>query len=108
MKRKPKELPALSQVRKHYYLDEYVVIAPKRSGRPFTVSDKPKTGLSIKRSHLAIEDEHPLFELRDSGGHWIVKVVKNLYPALAQDNPKAYGKQEIVLETNQANVMFCY
>ncbi len=102
----PKDPLAQSQVRKHYYLDEYVVIAPKRSHRPFTVSDKHKSGLSVKKTHLPIEDDPAVYELTDEHGHWLVKAVKNLYPALSADNPKAYGQQEIVLETSREGTLF--
>jgi len=97
---------AQSQIRKHYYLDEYVVIAPKRNDRPFTISDKSKSGLSVKKGHMPIEGDPSVFEIKDDQGRWIVKVVENLYPALTIDNPKAYGRQEIVLETSAQGALF--
>lgn len=107
MVKRVRPTPAAAQIRKHYYLDEYVVIAPKRGDRPFTLSDKHKDGVSVKKGNLPIEDDPSVFEITDDAGRWVVKVVKNLYPALTTRNPKAYGQQEIVLETNRQGSLFC-
>lgn len=106
MKRNKASKRPPSQVRKHYYLNQYVVIAPKRKDRPFSVSDKPKSGVSVKSKPLPIENDPSVYELTDEHGEWLVKVVENLYPALSTNNPKAYGKQEIVLETQDENKLF--
>lgn len=96
-----------SQVRKHYYLDEYVVIAPKRENRPFTVRKSPgQNTVSVKQKNLPIENEKSLFEVKDSNGDWLVKVVRNKYPALSTTSKKAYGHQEIVLETSREGTPF--
>lgn len=96
-----------SQVRKHYYLDEYVVIAPKRENRPFTVrKSSGQDTVSVKQKNLPIENEKSLFEVKDRNGNWLVKVVKNKYPALSPTSKKAYGHQEIVLETSHEGTPF--
>ena len=97
-----------SEIRKHYYLDEYVIIAPKRKDRPFSVEDKNAKEVSVKKTALPIEDDPSLFEIPDpqDKSKWKIKVVENLYPALSPQNPKAYGLQEIVLETRERNKLF--
>ncbi len=96
-----------SQVRKHYYLDEYVVIAPKRENRPFTVrKSSGQDAVSVKQKNLPIENEKSLFEIKDRNGDWLVKVVKNKYPALSTASRQAYGHQEIVLETSHEGTPF--
>jgi UDPglucose--hexose-1-phosphate uridylyltransferase len=95
-----------SEVRKHYYLDEYVVIAPKRKDRPFSVHEEHAKEVSVKKAALPIENDPSVFEIPDENGKWKIKVVENLYPALTAKNPKAYGLQEIVLETKESNTFF--
>jgi UDPglucose--hexose-1-phosphate uridylyltransferase len=95
-----------AEIRKHYYLDEYVIIAPRRRDRPFNVSGKNAETVSIKKSKHSIEDDPSVFEIPDESGKWKIKVVENLYPALSPSNNKAFGIQEIVLETSRANTLF--
>lgn len=38
-----------------------------------------------------------------SGNNWQILVVENKYPALTLSNPKAYGKQEVIVETPSHN-----
>lgn len=93
----PAGVSGASEIRKHYFMNRYVVIAPKRNLRPDSFeasklqhkSDQPWAGVN----------DPALFELKNASGGWDVKVVANLYPALSADNPKAFGHQEIVIET---------
>lgn len=93
-----------SEIRKDYFLDRYVIIAPKRS-------KKPKKTL-IKRDVLSdsecffcrpqVDDPQKQIQIKDykvKKREWEVKVIGNLYPALTLDNLRAYGEQEIVIET---------
>lgn len=97
----------VSQVRKHYYADWYVVIAPQRSQRPKrTLARVP---LSQKNSlHHPIENVAPVYEIPGSqeSSDWIVKVIPNGYPAFTADNEYARGTQEIVLETPRLDTPF--
>lgn len=91
-----------AQVRKHYWLDQYVVIAPKRT-HALHHKDYAKTGI-LKEPPL--EAEKSVYELKKPDGDWAVKVIRNIYPAFSMDNPAAYGVQEVVLETNPTGVPF--
>lgn len=95
-----------SQVRKHYYRDQYVVIAPRRMRRPAR-SDR-RTVSSRKHSlHHSIEDTPSLLEIPDEkSGDWHVKVVPNAYPALEPSGEHPHGSQEVVLETPRLDVPF--
>jgi len=98
--------PGNSEIRKHYFLDRYVVIAPKRNLRPdsFAVATgEHKTETSTSR---AIEKDPAIFEIKGPDKKWQVKAIDNAYPALSLDNPKAFGKQEIIIETPDHNVEF--
>jgi UDPglucose--hexose-1-phosphate uridylyltransferase len=62
---------ANSEIRKHYFLDQFVVIA-----------------------------QYP------RGNQWDVKVIQNAFPAVSLDNDKAFGIQEVVINTPTHNVEF--
>lgn len=92
------------ELRKDYFLDSYVIIAPKREQRP----DKK---LPISEHHEAPGDadivhERGLYQLKNQAGEWIVKVIANKYPALTTTTPAAFGKQEVIIETPEHDVEF--
>jgi UDPglucose--hexose-1-phosphate uridylyltransferase len=97
-----------SEVRKDYIQDKYVIIAPHRNKRPHdtiqNVSPHPehnivdsvfsKTNLKKEKALLTIGSEKS----------WHLKVLANKYPAVSLNNPKAYGRQEVVVETPDPNI----
>lgn len=92
------------QLRKDYFLDNYVVIAPARSKRP----DKQKP---VAHEHETVGDpdivhERGLYQLKNQAGEWLVKVIANKYPALTPNTPEAFGKQEVIIETPEHDVDF--
>lgn len=94
-----------SQVRKHYYLDQHVVIAPKRSERPRQAKNQHTNEKQAQRRSIA--DETGIYETPGNNGEsWSVKVIDNKYPAFTPENEDARGKQEIVLETPKEQVPF--
>ncbi|MBI4101196.1 hypothetical protein HY441_01830 [Candidatus Microgenomates bacterium] len=92
-----------SEVRRHYYLDQYVVIAPKRTHALHHI-DYTKSG-ALKSPPL--ETETAILEIPGADDEWAVKVVRNLYPAFTPGNKQAFGIQEVVLETNPVDIPFC-
>ena len=68
-----------SEIRKDYLQDRYALIAPKRAGRFKKTSSCP----FCHRADLA--------------------VIQNLYPAFSPSNPKAYGRQEVIVDTPEHN-----
>lgn len=101
----PKSIPEASEIRKHYFLDRYVVIAPVRKLRPDGFGDTMPSHKLETTSSPAIEKEAGILEIKGRQD-WEVKVIENAYPTLTLDNPKAYGKQEIVIETPHHNLEF--
>jgi UDPglucose--hexose-1-phosphate uridylyltransferase len=103
-KAEPQTFP--SEIRKHYFLDRYVVIAPKRNLRPdsFAKANSPHKLETV--TSPPIEKDPPVAEYKRPDGSWMVKVVKNAFPALSLDSDMAYGKQEVVIETPEHNVEF--
>ncbi len=92
-----------SEIRKDYIQEKYVIIAPKRGKRPhelkITAPVKP-----IVSNDACIFCPHNLLSVpslyqQGPKANWQIKVIKNKYPAVSLNNPKAYGQQEIVIET---------
>jgi len=97
-----------SEVRKDYIQDKYVIIAPRRNKRPHDSSQNvpqhpehtvtnsvfSRTSLKDKKSLLTIGPEK----------NWYLKVIPNKFPAVSLNNPKAYGRQEVVIETADPNI----
>lgn len=91
-----------AQLRKDYINDYYALIAPKRHARPkdtvehfcpfFETADSPR-----------LDQQKEIYSTQNAGGHWLTKVVDNKFPSLTLDNPQAYGKQEIVIDTPLSN-----
>lgn len=94
----------MNEIRKHYFLDEYVIYAPIRLKRPhdYEVIERTKR---IKRCHFCQEMRSSHLRrfidvIKNHGKNWWdVAVVPNRYPAITLQNPKSYGKQEIIIET---------
>ncbi|NYT19651.1 MAG: DUF4921 family protein, partial [Methanosarcinales archaeon] len=111
----------MSEIRKHYFLDEYCIIAPGRSKRPSVFKAEKKAESSSNCVFCAgEEDKTPLATavykngsiLQDSESSrvrgWDVRCVPNLYPALAPNASEVnsdldvfpgYGFHEVIVET---------
>ena len=115
----------MTEIRKHYFLDEYCIIAVDRGKRPSDFK-KPKTDVGDSSNCPFCpgnEDKTPLAEavykggkvLKDENGNlvrdWDARCFPNLYPALGPNGSKTksdetkwlkqagYGFHEIVAET---------
>jgi len=89
-----------SEIRKAYLLDKYVIITPSRAKRPRDIKEEsiikrvdtcPFCPDNIARKNIVdkITDKKP----------WDVLSVKNVFPAVSLNNSKAYGAQEVIIET---------
>lgn len=92
-----------SEIRKDYFLDRYVIIAPKRNRRPHKILRKEEDQLGeCYFCSPRVDDpknETTIYEVKDDNGNWQIKVIENKFPALTLENLKAYGSQEIIIET---------
>lgn len=93
-----------AHLRKHYYLDQYVVVAPARAKRP--QQTKESVVSQKTEAHPKIEDSPSIYEVASKHGGWQVKVVENKYPAYTPENEHAEGAQEVVLETPEVGIPF--
>lgn len=90
-----------SEIRKDYIQDKYVIIAPRRKGRPDdfqkeVVEPNTDTVCVFCRGNV---DGRRILVTDGPRDKWNIAVLKNIYPAVSTDNPSAYGRQEVVVET---------
>ncbi|MDD4996195.1 MAG: galactose-1-phosphate uridylyltransferase [Patescibacteria group bacterium] len=94
----------ISEIRKDYFLNRYVIITPTRSKRPREtkiipafenkkIKDCPLCPGQIKKN--LIIKSYPSFKKQP----WSVMVIKNKYPIVSLTNQKSYGQHEVVIET---------
>ena len=90
------------EIRKDYVQEKYVIIAPSRVKRPHDTERPERVTKPTKKECVFepanINKEKALLTV-GSGKRWMIKVVKNKYPAVSPDYPKAYGHHEIVVES---------
>ncbi|MDD5692867.1 MAG: galactose-1-phosphate uridylyltransferase [Patescibacteria group bacterium] len=93
-----------SEIRKDYFQEKYVIVAPKRAKRPHKVLIKEEDQVTL--CHFCpdqIEKESIISKTSSHENGWDVLVINNKFPALIEDNPRAFGKQEVVIETPEHN-----
>jgi len=96
-----------AEVREDKIHDRFVIIAPGRAKRPQETKMTVKSGGQValvdeeKKCVFCPVNQRGIKGLYYAGdeNNWQVKVVKNIYPAVTADNEKAYGYQEVVIET---------
>lgn len=88
-----------SEIRKDYLLNKYVIITPGRALRPrdveeqtiiSRVSDCPFCPEKIDQKNVVDQIDAPEGKIISLG---------NVFPAVSLDNKKAYGAQEVIVET---------
>lgn len=90
-----------SEIRKHYFKDEYVVISPNRNKRPHMAIEQKE---ELKICHFCPEnfqDEIITYQDNNYHGDWEVISVINKFAALQPDNEEAYGQSEVIIETRK-------
>lgn len=92
------------EIRQDYIQEKYVIIAPKRGKRPHdTVKPKDSHKKQMVSSCIFcpnnLKDVPSLYK-KGKGQNWHINIIANKYPAVSLDNKKAYGRQEVVLETS--------
>lgn len=94
---------ASSEIRKDYVQEKYVIISPRRAERPRDVAVPPAPGAPTSNASCVFcpAQAKQAFTILTIGPEdsWQIKVIPNKYPAVSLDNPRAYGAQEVVIET---------
>jgi UDPglucose--hexose-1-phosphate uridylyltransferase len=93
-------LKPASEIRKDYFLDKYVVITPGRARRPRDLREDSVMHRDVKCG-LCPEGIEKNLIIEAIGGkkNWDVMVLKNKFPAVTLKNSKAFGTQEVIVET---------
>lgn len=89
-----------SEIRKHYFLNRYVIITPGRAKRPRDI--KEESVMQKTSSCVLCPDQIEKKLILDQIGpknKWEVITLKNKYPAVTLNNKKAFGTQEVIIET---------
>ena len=89
-----------SELRKAYLLNKYVLITPGRAKRPRNIREQT----IIKRDKncpFCPENINPknIIDKIEKNKKWQTISIKNIFPAVSLDNDKAYGTQEVIIET---------
>ena len=97
-----------AEVREDKIHDRFVIVAPGRAKRPKETIIKQRTTpeqleAEIKKCVFCPENQKDVQGLYYAGdrNNWQIKVVKNIFPAVTPENEKAYGYQEVVIETSE-------
>ncbi|OGF25728.1 hypothetical protein A2303_07050 [Candidatus Falkowbacteria bacterium RIFOXYB2_FULL_47_14] len=94
-----------SEIRKAYLQDKYVIITPGRAKRPRDIKEEtvikrtaecPFCPGNIKNNILKDKIMKP-----DEEKKWLVASIDNIFPAVTLDNKRAYGSQEVIIETRR-------
>ncbi|MFH0819419.1 MAG: DUF4931 domain-containing protein [bacterium] len=91
----------ISEIRKSYFLNKYVIITPSRARRPRDIHEKTM----VERTKPCVfcpenvEKDILVKQYGGKGDAWDVLVLKNKYPAVTLNNKLAYGTQEVIVET---------
>ena len=90
-----------SEIRKAYLLNKYVIITPGRAKRPRDIKEETV----IKRTSNCpfclenINKKNIVDQLPVKSKSWQVLSIKNIFPAVSLSNDKAYGAQEVIIES---------
>lgn len=88
-----------NELRKDPIVDRYVIIAPRRSQRPHD-GDAPTTQKQLCGfCPEQVDHVKDLYHIGPATKGWRIKVIKNIYPVVSLNNPRAYGTHEVIIET---------
>ncbi|MFA5022307.1 MAG: galactose-1-phosphate uridylyltransferase [Patescibacteria group bacterium] len=96
-----------SEIRKDYIQEKYVIIAPHRGKRPHDIERMQKLQPAKKEECVfcpeRIDKANKVLmtvkKTKEKAEPWAIKVINNKFPSVSTKNPKAYGQQEVVVET---------
>ncbi|MBI5037511.1 MAG: DUF4931 domain-containing protein [Candidatus Kerfeldbacteria bacterium] len=104
-----KIFPTNSEIRIDEIHDRFIIVAPKRAKRPHDTQRVQDVPVKSKDCPFCLEtkmmSQRPLYQ-EGPDEWWEIKVIKNIFPFVSPDNPKAYGHQEVVIETPHHNKEF--
>lgn len=90
-----------SEIRRAYFLNKYVIITPGRSKRPRDIKEETLIRRTGDCFFCRGKIDKSLFvkQFGGKGDNWDILVLKNKFPAVTLDNKKAFGYQEVIVDT---------
>lgn len=78
-----------------------MLIAPRRGKRPHAIERPERIGDDHTSCHFCVEGikKEKILDLVGTDEKWQLVAIPNKFPAVSPNNPKAYGRQEIIVET---------
>lgn len=90
-----------SEIRRDYFKDEYVIMAPNRAKRPHRVGTINETAGICHFCPENFHGENITFQDNNYNGDWEIVSIVNKFSALTVDNPDAFGQTEVLIETRR-------
>lgn len=89
-----------SEIRKDYFLNKYVIITPGRLKRPRDIKEETVLTRTSPCPFCwkNLKEKNIVGKINANGRDKII-TVNNIFPAVALNNKKSYGKQEVIIET---------
>jgi len=91
-----------SEIRKSYIFDKYAVIAPNRAKRPHDIDKRIDTKNECVFCLENLKKRKILKTIKAAKNNSVI-AIKNEFPAVTENNAKAYGKQEVIIESLKHN-----
>lgn len=97
-----------SEIRKAYFLNKFVIITPGRAKRPRDMVEQTieKSSSSCFFCPGQVENQEVIRYYGGGEKNWKIVAIKNKFPSVSLDNKKAYGTQEVIIETREHNKKF--
>jgi len=97
-----------SEIRKAYFLNKYAIITPGRERRPRFIIEQSIETADEKCVFCPENLEKNLLKKKYGrpGKSWQMAILKNKYPSVTPENSKAYGIQEVLVETPRHHEQF--
>ena len=83
------------EIRQSLISNKSVIIAPNRAMRPNDIKNKPKLGCPFCKKNVNQKNVVDKIKINDDE----ITCLKNIFPAVSLNNKKAYGTQEVIIET---------
>lgn len=96
----------ISEYRKQYFLNKYVLVTPGRAKRPHEIIEQSLLKPDAKCDFCPKTIDKKQLIKTYGGNPWKIAAMINKYPAVALTNKKAYGVQEVIVETPDHNKKF--
>jgi len=89
-----------SEIRKDYFLNKYVIITPGRAKRPRDIKEQTIVA-RVPDCPFCLDkiDKNNIKDKIGQGNDWEILSLGNVFPAVSPNNKKAYGVQEVIVET---------